>query len=256
MQRPAPDNERGAGSDSSGRGSSLLRWLPLLLLVGALVLALSQGWHKHLSLDALAANRDWLQDKVAAWGWLAGLAFVGLYALATALSVPGASILTITGGFLFGTWLGGGLAVVGATIGATLVFLAAKTALGDALRARAGGALERMRAGFQEDAFSYLLVLRLVPLFPFWLVNLVPAFLGVSLAVYVPATFLGIIPGGLVYASVGNGLGALIEAGGSPDLSIIFKPQILGPILGLALLAMIPVAYKRWRRSKAEKTSS
>jgi uncharacterized membrane protein YdjX (TVP38/TMEM64 family) len=102
-----------------------------------------------------------------------------------------------------------------------------------------------MEAGFRENAMSYLLVLRLVPLFPFWLVNLVPAFLGVPLRTYVIGTFFGIMPGTFVYASVGSGLGAILEAGESPDLGIIFKAEILIPLLGLALLALIPVIYKR-----------
>jgi uncharacterized membrane protein YdjX (TVP38/TMEM64 family) len=109
-----------------------------------------------------------------------------------------------------------------------------------------------MEAGFRENAFNYLLVLRLIPLFPFWLVNLVPAFLGVPLRTYVVATLLGIIPGSLVYASVGNGLGVVFDQGDTPDLGIIFKPAILGPILGLAALALLPVVYRRYKaRSKA-----
>ena len=135
--------------------------------------------------------------------------------------------------------------VVGATIGATLLFLAAKTALGDALRARAGGFVKKMEDGFRKNAFNYLLFLRLVPAFPFWLVNLVPAFLGVTLRTYVVATFIGIIPGAIVYTSVGNGLGAVFDAGESPDFGIIFRPEILLPIVGLAVLALVPVLYQK-----------
>jgi uncharacterized membrane protein YdjX (TVP38/TMEM64 family) len=137
--------------------------------------------------------------------------------------------------------------VIAATVGATIVFLIARTALGDSLRRKAGPGMRRMEAGFRESAFNYLLFLRLIPLFPFWLVNLVPALLGVPLTTYVAATLLGIIPGGLVYASVGNGLGALFDAGGRPDLGIIFEPEIILPILGLAVLAILPVAYKKIR---------
>ena len=141
--------------------------------------------------------------------------------------------------------------MVGATIGATALFLAARYAFADLLRAKAGPAIRKMEDGFREDAFNYLLVLRLVPIFPFWLVNLVPAFLGVSLKVYVIATFIGIIPGGFVYALVGNGLGAIFDRGEVPDLLIIFQPQILAPILGLAVLAVIPVIYKKMKQRKA-----
>jgi uncharacterized membrane protein YdjX (TVP38/TMEM64 family) len=170
-----------------------------------------------------------------------------LYAVVVALSVPGGAFLTVTGGFLFGLGLGTVYSVIGAMIGATGVFLACRTALGDALRRRAGPFLRRMEAGFRENALSYLLVLRLVPIFPFWLVNLVPAFLGVSLRNFVAGTIMGIIPGTFVFTSVGSGLGAVLDMGMTPDLSILFKPDVIVPILGLAALALVPVFYKRWR---------
>ncbi|MGH7003098.1 MAG: TVP38/TMEM64 family protein, partial [Alphaproteobacteria bacterium] len=137
-----------------------------------------------------------------------------------------------------------------ATIGAVAVFLAARTAFGETLRAKAGPGLRRMEEGFRRDAFSYLLVLRLVPLFPFWLVNLVPAFAGVRLGTYTLATIIGILPGSFVIASVGNGLGALLDQGKTPDLGIIFQWDILLPILGLALLALLPVALRRMNRRR------
>ena len=140
----------------------------------------------------------------------------------------------------------------GATAGATIVFLIARSALGETLRAKAGPRIRRMEEGFRADALSYLLVLRLIPLFPFWLVNIVPAFLGVPVRTYVLGTFIGIIPGSFVYASVGNGLGAVFEAGGTPDLGIIFEPAILLPIVGLAVLALLPVAYRKVRVGKRE----
>ena len=169
---------------------------------------------------------------------LATLAFVVVYAGATALSLPGALFLTMAGGFLFGTWLGGLLSVIGATSGAVVLFLIARSSLGAALRDRAGPWLMRLEAGFRRDAFSYLLVLRLVPLFPFWLVNLVPALLDVPLSTFALATFVGIIPGGLVYASVGSGLGAVLDRGEQPDLDLILEPQVFLPLLGLAALAL------------------
>jgi uncharacterized membrane protein YdjX (TVP38/TMEM64 family) len=160
--------------------------------------------------------------------------------------VPGAAILTIAGGFLFGTWVGGLCAVIGATLGATAIFLAARAGLAG-LAHRAGRFVEKLEAGFRADAFNYLLVLRLVPIFPFWLINLVPALVGVRLPTYMLATFLGIVPGTFVYASLGNGLGSLVE---EPDLAIIFKPRLFLPIVGLALLALVPVGYKHWRGKK------
>ena len=132
----------------------------------------------------------------------------------------------------------------------TGLFLIARTALGDVLRAKAGPFLAKMEEGFRENALSYLLVLRLIPLFPFWLVNLVPAFLGVSTIHYVIGTFFGIIPGTFVFASVGNGLGALLDAGEDPNLGIIFQPEVLGPLVALALLSLLPVLYKRHQAKK------
>ena len=151
-------------------------------------------------------------------------------------------------GFRFGAVSGTIYGIGGATVGATGLFLAARTALGEPLRARAGPSLHRLEQGFRKNALSYLLFLRLIPLFPFWLVNLVPAFLGVPLRTYVIGTAIGIIPGCFVYASVGNGLGAVFDAGETPDLGIIFKPDILIPIVGLAILALLPIAYKRFKR--------
>jgi uncharacterized membrane protein YdjX (TVP38/TMEM64 family) len=168
-----------------------------------------------------------------------------IYAAAIALSIPGGAILTIAGGFLFGVVAATCYVVIAATFGATILFLIARTALGDTLRRKAGPAVRRMEVGFRENALNYLLFLRLIPVFPFWLVNLVPAFLGVPLTTYIVATLVGIIPGSLVYASVGNGLGAVFDAGGRPDLGIIFKPEIILPIVGLAVLAILPVAYKK-----------
>ncbi len=161
----------------------------------------------------------------------------------------------MAGGFLFGTVPAAAYAVVGATLGATILFLAARTAFADILRRKAKGPLfRRMQAGFQDDAFSYLLTLRLIPLFPFWLVNLVPALLGMRLRAYVLGTFLGIIPGSLVFAHVGAGLGAVFDRGESPDLGIIFEPRILSAIVALAVLALLPVVYKRYKARKGRHT--
>ena len=224
---------------------------PLGLLLVGLGLFFALGLDRYLSFQTLADHRDWLMAQVREVPVLAALAYMLAYAAVAAFSIPGGAVLTILGGFLFGTWLGTTYAVTGATLGSIAVFLAARTALGDAMRARAGGAVQRMRQGFQENALSYLLFLRLIPVFPFWLVNLVPALVGVPLGTYVLGTFAGIIPGTLVYASVGNGLDALVTAGGTPGLGIIFQPAILGPIVGLGLLSLLPVAYKKWKARRA-----
>jgi uncharacterized membrane protein YdjX (TVP38/TMEM64 family) len=227
--------------------AQLKRLLPLAVLLLAIVTAFGLGLDDYISFEQLERHRAQLLDFVARHPVMAPLVFMLIYASVVALSIPGGAVLTIAGGFLFGLAAATVYVVVAATIGATVVFLIAKTALGDTLRQKAGPAMRRMEAGFRENALNYLLFLRLIPVFPFWLVNLVPAFLGVPLTTYVVATFIGIIPGSLVYASVGNGLGAVFEAGGRPDLGIIFKPEIILPIIGLAVLAILPVAYKKIR---------
>jgi uncharacterized membrane protein YdjX (TVP38/TMEM64 family) len=236
-----------AGNPAPAR-VSLKRWLPLAVLVAAGIAAWLSGAHRYVSFHALEAHREWLLAQVAALGYWAPVAFVLLYAAVAALSIPGATIMTLTGGFLFGTVLGTLYNVLGATIGATLVFLVARTAFGEVLQQRAGPFLKKVEEGFRQDAVSYLLVLRLVPLFPFWLVNLVPALFGMSLGAYVACTFFGILPGAVVYTSVGGGLGEFLDRGEKPDLHLVFQPHILLPLIGLGLLALVPVAYKYWKQ--------
>jgi uncharacterized membrane protein YdjX (TVP38/TMEM64 family) len=228
-----------------------LRLLPLVILCLGLVAFFALGWHRYVSFETIRTYRGMLMDWVGRWGMFAALAYIVCYALMAAFSIPGGALATIVGGYLFGLWLGVAASVIGATLGAVAVFLAARTALGELLRAKAGGALRRMEDGFRRNAFSYLLVLRLVPIFPFWLVNLVPAFCGVSLRTYTLATLIGIIPGSFVFASVGNGLGALLDRGETPDLKIVFQWEILLPILGLALLALLPVLVRKLQARKA-----
>ena len=236
-----------AGNPVSGR-ASIKRWLPLLVLVALGVATWLSGAHRYVSFHALEAHREWVLSQVAALGLWAPVAFILLYAAVAALSIPGATIMTLTGGFLFGTELGTLYNVLGATMGATLVFLVARSAFGEVLQQRAGPFLKKVEAGFRQDAVSYLLVLRLVPLFPFWLVNLVPALFGMSLGAYVICTFVGILPGAVVYTSVGGGLGEFLDRGEKPDLHLVFQPHILLPLIGLGLLALVPVAYKHWKK--------
>jgi uncharacterized membrane protein YdjX (TVP38/TMEM64 family) len=226
---------------------SVRRLAPLGLLVAAGIAFVAAGGHHYLTLATLAENRGWLCGLVKRWGFAADLVYIASYGVLVALSVPGGVVLTIAGGFLFGTWLGTLCAIIGATSGATAIFLAARAGLGG-LAQRAGPLVAKLEAGFRADAFNYLLVLRLVPIFPFWLVNLVPAVVGVKLRTYVMATLLGIIPGTFVFASLGNGLGDIVE---EPGLGVLLRLDVFGPIVGLALLALIPVAYKRWRGKRA-----
>lgn len=230
---------------SGTRSFSFMRLIPLFVLVAGLGVFFALGLDRHISFETLRENRASLLSWVQTSGAVAVLAYMAIYAAAIAFSLPGGAVLSITGGFLFGAIWGTGYIVISATLGATALFLIAKTALGDPLRAKAGPWLQKMEAGFQENALSYLLVLRLVPLFPFFVVNLVPAFLGVSLSTYVLGTFFGIIPGAFVYASVGAGLGSIFDAGGEFSASGILTPQILIALIGLAVLALIPVLYKK-----------
>ncbi|MGQ0665179.1 MAG: TVP38/TMEM64 family protein [Pseudomonadota bacterium] len=232
------------------RTLSLARWLPLAILVAGLAVFFALGLHDQVSFETLARSRVALGAWVDAHPATAPLIYILVYIVVCAFSLPGAAVLSVTGGFLFGVPVGTFYAVIGATTGACALFLAARTAIGDFLRARAGPALRRMEAGLRRDALSYLFVLRLVPLFPFWLVNLVPAFLGVKLRTYVIATFFGIMPGAFVYTGIGSGLGAVFDAGGEPDLAIVLTPPVLLPLLGLAVLALIPVAYRRFQAGR------
>jgi uncharacterized membrane protein YdjX (TVP38/TMEM64 family) len=231
---------------SRQNGISARRLLPLGLLVAAGLAFVAIGGGRYLNFAALAENRDWLCGLVQEWGFAAGLLYIAIYAGLVALSVPGAAVLTIAGGFLFGPWIGTLCAVVGATLGATGIFLATRAGLGG-LAQRAGPLAGRLEAGFRADAFNYLLVLRLVFVVPFWLVNLVPALVGVRLSTFILATFLGIIPGTFVYASFGNGLGDVV---GEPGLGVLLRPSVIGPIIGLVILALVPVGYKRWRTKR------
>jgi uncharacterized membrane protein YdjX (TVP38/TMEM64 family) len=224
------------------------RWLPLAVLLLGLALFLAFDLERFFTFRALADNREWLLAAVAQHPVLAPVAFVALYTALTSLSVPGALILTLAGGFLFGTIAGTIVTLIAATMGATIVFLVARTSFGEPLRRRAGPLMRRVEDGFRANAVSYLLVLRLVPLFPFWLVNLVPALLGVSLRTFILCSFFGMLPGTLIYSSVGAGLGAIIEKGETPDLHIVLQPRVLLPLIALALLSLLPIAYKRLSR--------
>lgn len=230
---------------------NLARFLPATALVLGVIAFFAFGLGEYLTFEALREHRVVLMHFVVEHGRLAIALYIAVYALSTALSVPGATVLTVSGGLLFNQWLGTAYVVVGTTMGAIAVFLIAKTALGDALRAKAGPNIKKMEAGFQENALSYLLVLRLIPLFPFFVVNVVPAFLGVRLSTYAVGTFIGIVPGAFVYAVVGAGLGSIFERGESFSLAGVLTPEIVAALIGLSLLALLPVAYKKFSAHRA-----
>ena len=237
--------------DEAPHPLSIRRFVPLALLVLAGALFFTLEGHRYLSFTALAEHRERLCEFVAHGGVGAAIAFVLVYAGLVALSVPASALLTMTSGFLFGPWLGTLYAVIGATIGATVVFIAARAGLAGLVE-RAGPRVRRLEAGFREDALSYLLVLRLVPIFPFWLVNLAAGAVGLGLPIYVFATFIGMIPTSFIYASLGSGLGDLLAQGHHPDLAILYQPSVLLPIIGLAALVLLPVLYKRWRNGRSK----
>ena len=250
------------------------RWGPLVLLVAVAAVVYASGAYEYLSLATIAEHRDALQSFVSRHG-LAAVAGYGLIYMATvALSIPGAALLTIVGGFLFGWLIAGPLVVVAATAGATVVFLVARTSLGDVLARRAGPRLNALARGFRDDAFNYLLFLRLVPVFPFWLVNIAPALFNVRLATFVAATFAGIIPGTFAFAFLGSGLDSIIaehkgaheaclaaqrnDCEMSFDAGAVLTPELIIAFVALGVVALIPIVVKRvraWRKTTTAEPS-
>ncbi|WP_085868486.1 TVP38/TMEM64 family protein [Pseudoruegeria aquimaris] len=228
------------------RKHGLARRLPLIAILTVAVIG-AFTLRDYLSFETLAANREALLAYRDAHYLLAALVFMGVYVLIVAFSLPGATVATLTGGFLFGVFPGALFNVLAATIGATAIFLAAKWGLGERLAVRmeaSDGAVRKIKDGIDENQWSVLFLIRLVPAVPFFVANLVPALVGVPLHRFVISTFFGIIPGGIVYTSVGAGLGEVFARGETPDLGIIFEPRILLPILGLCLLAALPIILK------------
>jgi uncharacterized membrane protein YdjX (TVP38/TMEM64 family) len=221
--------------------------LPLALLVAGLAALWSLGLQRDLSWDSLSRHQAELLAIVAARPIEAPIAYVVIYAFLVAFSVPEGALATIAGGLLFGVALGGALAVIGASIGAVILFLAVRYALADLAAAKAARLMARIRPGIERDGFLYLLALRLIPLFPFWLLNLAAAACGIRLVPFAAATLLGIIPGTLVYASVGAGLADVLAVGGAPNFAAVFSPRILLPLLGLAALTLVPVIWRAFK---------
>lgn len=269
--RPNMDTEFESEKDGPRPVQSRLtrRLLPLIILLAVGAFVFWQGWHRYLTFEHLAASRGLLKSFIHQNYLLTLLGYMTIYAVAVALSLPGGIFLTLTGGFLFG-WLIGGIATaVAATVGATILFLIAKTSLGQPLAARAGPRLGRLRQGFQEDAMSYLLFLRLVPLFPFWLVNLAPALLGIRLRTYVLGTFFGIIPGTFAFSFAGAGLDSIIaaqrqayencltqQAGDAArecafrlNPSALLTTEMVLALVALGAIALLPTLLRRLRKN-------
>ncbi|MEL7127296.1 MAG: TVP38/TMEM64 family protein [Pseudomonadota bacterium] len=228
------------------RKPALLRNLPV---IGILLVAVIGFFtlRDYLSFQTLADNREALIAFRDDNYLLTALALIAVYVLVVAFSLPGASIATLTSGFLFGPVFGAIFSVLSATIGATIIFLAARHGFGETLGARmeaSKGTIKKIKDGIDENQWSMLFVIRLVPVVPFFVANLVPAFMQVPLHRYVISTFFGIMPGSVVYTSVGAGLGEVFARGETPNFGIIFEPHVLLPILGLAALSLLPVVVK------------
>jgi uncharacterized membrane protein YdjX (TVP38/TMEM64 family) len=256
-----------AGSGSGG----LRRWLPAFTLVLVMGLVFVMGWYNYLSFENIALNYDALRGLIDQNLHLALIVYVLTYIVVVALSMPCALVMTMTGGMLFGWQLGTPAALIGATTGASIIFLIVKTSLGAALAAKAGPWLGKLQEGFREHALSYLLFLRLVPAFPFVVVNLAPALLGVPLRTFVLGTFLGILPGTTAFSMAGAGLGNAVEAQNriykaclakgpeNPDLacpytidtSALVNTELLVGFALLGVVALIPVAIRRWSKRHA-----
>ncbi len=248
----APQDDANPGAERSARLSGAVkRFAPLAVLVIGLLAFFALGLDSYISTQTLREHRAALTAWIGENRVLAICLSTLVYAAITAFSIPIAALTTVVLGFLLGTLWASVSVVIGATGGACVVFLAARTAFADLLRARAGPFIARMEKGFREDALSYMLVLRLIPLFPFWLVNLVPAFLGVPLSIFAAGTLVGIIPATVVYALFGSGIGDVLDSGEEISLTGILNPALVLALIGLAVLALIPVLYKRYRTRRA-----
>lgn len=239
-------------SRSAGAGFPLHRMLPILVILAVAIVG-GVMLRDQLSFDQLAEHRAQLIALRDAHYGLTVIGFIAAYLGIVAFSLPGATVATLTGGFLFGLFPGVFYNLAGATLGAVTIFLAARMGFGERLAARiteTGGKVARLREGLAENEWSVLFLMRLTPVVPFFVANLVPALLNVRLSRFVISTALGIVPGALVLTSVGSGLGEVFAAGGAPDLSVLAAPYVLGPILGLVALAALPIVIRVLRRKK------
>ena len=243
----------------------LRRYGLLVLVIGVMALALARGWHHQVTLEAVVEQRDRFHEFLAANVALSMLVYIAIYALLVGLSLPCGLIMSTAGGLLFGWLLGGLAAMAGATLGATLVFLIARTAVGDTLSQRAGPWLAKLSEGFRKDALSYLLFLRLVPAFPFWFVNIAPAVLGVPLKTFVLGTVIGIVPATFAFASAGAGLDSVIMAAKTAHtacvaakgaeacpfelhVSSLLTRELMLALALVGLVALMPIGLKKWKR--------
>lgn len=233
------------GPKAAGAGNPWLKLAVLVLFAGGVAAFFAFGGRRTITLETLKANREALLDFTRSHYFQMVLIACAVYTASTALSLPGGLVLSLATGFLFGRWVGTAIIVSSATLGATLVFLAARYLFADAARARSGGLAEKINRGFTEDSLNYLLFLRLVPVFPFWLVNLAPAFTGIRLSTYVLGTAIGIVPGSFVFANLGQSLGRIESLKGA------LSKETLAAFALLGLFALLPVILRKLRGRRA-----
>ncbi|MEM9574341.1 MAG: TVP38/TMEM64 family protein [Pseudomonadota bacterium] len=237
--------------ESAKKAPAWKRFAPLAVVLGGLGFAYAMGWQQYFTLEFLSEQRTALSAYVEANYALSRIGFGLLYALAVAFSFPAASILTIFAGFLFGWFVGGITVALAATVGAAALFLAARSAFGDFLKEKVGGRVKSLADGFEKDAFSYLLVLRLAPVFPFFVMNIAPALFNVPLRTYVAATFLGILPGTFAYTYLGQGVESVLvaaeAAGTEPSVGDLVTTEITLAFAALAFVAVLPTIIKKLR---------
>ncbi|MGH1420146.1 MAG: TVP38/TMEM64 family protein [Hyphomicrobiaceae bacterium] len=271
VSKEGGDLENKSAVKTDGQGAGIGRWIPLIIILATMALVFAMGWHKYLSFKTVGVNYEAARQFIADNLFAALAIYIAAYVAIVALSLPGALVMTLAGGLFFGWQISAPATVTAATIGATIIFVIAKTSLGEALASKAGPWLEKLRDGFKENALSYLLFLRLVPAFPFFVINVVPALLGVPLRTYILGTFLGIIPGTTAFSVAGAGLGSVIEAqnvsyhtcleanvGNSDascpyeiDTSALVTKELLLAFALLGVVALIPIALKKWNSRHA-----
>lgn len=240
------ENIENSGDEAPVKKSNMfVKLWPIFAIIAAVVVFISNGWHEVLTLETLRERREVLLAFVQENMLIAVLAYIGIYIVATVVMTPGAGVLTIAGGFLFGLVTGSILTVIGATLGASTLFFAAKSSVGSILREKAGPFVSKMEEGFKQDAWSYMFALRFIPAVPYPVANIAPAIFGAKYSQYAITTMLGIIPGVIAYTWIGSGLGATFDAGENPDLAGVAK-NLIPALVALGVVALIPVAWKKF----------
>lgn len=231
---------------------TIKRFAPIIFLITGLIFFFIFDGQEYLSLDQVAQQQHnllvWTTDNF----WLSSLIYISTYIIIVTFSIPGAMVMTLLGGYLFGLFPGSLWTMIAATIGSCLVFTAVQFAFSNTLETKASGSINKMRKGFENNAFNYLLTLRLIPIFPFFVINIAAGVLKIRLSTFFWATFIGMIPGTIIYTWVGTSLGYVLDKGDKLNMTIIFEPKFILPIIGLAVLSLVPTLYKKLKTSKYE----